>query len=201
MNAIHEAPYDTLHTPYIRPSENGSRSGVYWVQFNDGRFRNKSRKYKNQKKSPQRKPDLNRQVLVEPAPITSKIWGENSIDDKKTTEKRGCSMTVRCSKLFNFSVQNYSTEALIACKHSSSLDMHAICAEKLSSHSQSRSDLSSGVESRVDDSNPLAGVCLNIDPFLQGVGGDDSWSACVHEGYLLPPAEYHFKIAMSFHYQ
>src|SRR5205823_5738290 len=27
------------HTPYVRPCENGSHSGVFWVQFNDGRWR------------------------------------------------------------------------------------------------------------------------------------------------------------------
>ncbi len=40
---------------------------------------------------------------------------------------------------------------------------------------------------------------LNLDPFLMGVGGDDSWTQCVHDGFLLPPDEiYEFDVSMTF---
>lgn len=30
-----------------------------------------------------------------------------------------------------------------------------------------------------------------------GLGGDDSWSPCVHDKYLVPPVEYSFSIRFS----
>jgi len=36
-------------------------------------------------------------------------------------------------------------------------------------------------------------VCVNLDHKLMGVGGDDSWTVCVHEEYLIPPKAYDFE--------
>lgn len=96
----------------------------------------------------------------------------------------GFAITVRSSKLFNFSVQEYSTEALSIASHSTSLDEY----RTLVSHDKDYSD-----------QHLKHGFTLNLDPFLMGVGGDDSWSACVHEEFTLPPSLYSFKISMSFH--
>ncbi len=42
-------------------------------------------------------------------------------------------------------------------------------------------------------------MSLNIDPFLMGVGGDDSWTATVHDEYMLSPQEpYAFQLCFSF---
>ena len=35
-------------------------------------------------------------------------------------------------------------------------------------------------------------VCVNLDHKIMGVGGDDSWTPCVHREYLVPPASYQF---------
>ena len=34
---------------------------------------------------------------------------------------------------------------------------------------------------------PRPFVALNVDAALMGVGGDDSWTACVHDEYLIAP--------------
>ena len=37
---------------------------------------------------------------------------------------------------------------------------------------------------------------VHLDAAHMGVGGDDSWSPAVHEGYLLPPGRYRFGVAV-----
>ena len=112
----------------------------------------------------------------------------------------GCFMTLRCSKLFNFSAQEFSTEKLTVASHSSALEKNA------PTHSCSWNNENLNEEKETGERKDLTcstseAICLNVDPFLMGVGGDDSWSACVHEEFLLQPSEYSFKILMSFHYQ
>jgi hypothetical protein len=118
-----------------------------------------------------------------------KLWEsideEGSVHDEGQQLPTGCSMTVRCSKLFNFSVQEFTPEALSATTHSSGLFRRALVCKSGNQQGGKNSD--------------VKGVYLNIDPYLMGVGGDDSWSACVHEGYLLPPAVYNFKVSLAFH--
>ena len=216
MNAVHEAPTASLHTPYIRPSENGSRSGVYWMQLNDGKYKYKIKKgpresFQDNQRSPETKTtgDTKSSAVDEPTKLKEAI-GEAKDGCWGTTQEtcpfvasgfannRGCAITVRSSKLFNFSLQEYSTEALSIASHSTALDSYtmqiASCAE------------SSSPEPMLEPNdyklpNCRRGLSLNIDPFLMGVGGDDSWSACVHEEFTLHPALYSFKVSMSFHYR
>lgn len=78
--------------------------------------------------------------------------------------------TSTSSNPFNFSAQSYTTEDLSLATHSTDLEYH-----------------------------PRPFTSLNIDPFIMGIGGDDSWTACVHEEYLLPPEEYSYGFTFSFH--
>lgn len=72
--------------------------------------------------------------------------------------------------LLNFSLQPYTTEDLAIATHHSELEAH-----------------------------PRDFFCLNLDAFLMGVGGDDSWTACVHEQHMLPPERpYEFEFVLSF---
>ena len=71
--------------------------------------------------------------------------------------------------LFSFVASNYSIDELNDAKHWSAMET----AHNSTSH-----------------------YYLNIDPFMMGVGGDDSWTACVHDKYLLPPKEYAFTISI-----
>jgi hypothetical protein len=70
---------------------------------------------------------------------------------------------------FNFSTQEYTTEDLENVSHSVMLEHSA---------------------------RPF--VCLNLDPYLMGVGGDDSWTASVHKPYILPPKKYNFDFKFEF---
>lgn len=132
--------------------------------------------------------------------INSEYKISSHVDDMTIDESdkcRGCFITVRSSKLFNFSVQEYSTEALSVASHSAVLNSYKVYANSNSTRAElvnreSPTTLGYGLPSA---------VTLNIDPFLMGVGGDDSWSACIHEEYTLPPSVYNFKLSMSFHYQ
>jgi beta-galactosidase len=37
---------------------------------------------------------------------------------------------------------------------------------------------------------------VHLDHRHMGLGGDDSWSPCVHEQYLLPPTRYAFSLRL-----
>jgi beta-galactosidase len=73
------------------------------------------------------------------------------------------------SKLFNFSVQPFTTEDLNQAKNQAILNHF-----------------------------PRPFYTLNLDPYLMGVGGDDTWTAVVHEEYLLHPNVYNFQFKMDF---
>jgi hypothetical protein len=186
-----------MHTPYIRPSENGSRGHVYWVQLNSGRYRIKNRKSINAR-CDSRNVSGRMEVMPQATPV-NKIWRNVESDNSSDSACNDCSVTIRCSKLFNFSIQEFASEALSISSHSSALDNYALRynASKLKASDSFRHSK----DTDTDSSRKVEGLCLNIDPFLMGIGGDDSWSACVHEEYLLPPEAYNFKVSLSFHYQ
>ena len=71
---------------------------------------------------------------------------------------------------FGFSVLEHTTEDLIHASHNITLDTF-----------------------------PREFFALNIDPYHMGIGGDDSWTASVHEEHMLPQQEeYSFELAFSF---
>ncbi|CAM9795775.1 unnamed protein product, partial [Discosporangium mesarthrocarpum] len=43
-------------------------------------------------------------------------------------------------------------------------------------------------------------TAVSLDHCLMGVGGDDSWSACVHDEYLVRPGRYSFSFTMAAHW-
>jgi hypothetical protein len=81
-------------------------------------------------------------------------------------------MRISSNQHINFSTQPFLTEDLALATHASDLEYH-----------------------------PRPFTSLNIDPCLMGIGGDDSWSACVHEDHLLLPDIYSFDLSFSFHCQ
>jgi beta-galactosidase len=71
---------------------------------------------------------------------------------------------------FSFSVQPYTTEDLALAAHATELEA---CARPFYS--------------------------LNLDSQIQGIGGDDSWTACVHEEFLVPSDQrHHLAFSLSF---
>lgn len=198
---------------------------MIWVQLNDGYYRNKIDRGPNRLSdkcilSSPNSPTASRRnskrsyspvvtqadshKIADVSRSAAKIWStatEDSIDHdlEKATKvsPERCSLTVRCSKPFNFSVQEYSSESLSIASHSTSLHRCSTMGED--------------VGHILDDTNSkqlfaskkggIEGLFLNIDPFMMGVGGDDSWSACVHEEFTLQPDVYSFKVSISFHYR
>lgn len=90
---------------------------------------------------------------------------QDKIDSYDERSQKATSIRISSSNKFNFSAMPYTTEDLIQAKHSSELESY-----------------------------PRSFTSLNIDPFLMGVGGDDSWSTCVHDEYLLHPGQYSFNL-------
>lgn len=40
-------------------------------------------------------------------------------------------------------------------------------------------------------------LSVNIDPYMLGIGSDDSWSISISDQYLIPPKIYNFQFVLS----
>jgi hypothetical protein len=78
-------------------------------------------------------------------------------------------LRIASSRPFNFSAQPFTTEDLHFATHNTDLEYF-----------------------------PRSFNCLNLDAYIMGLGGDDSWSASVHEDYLIQPDVYSFDWKLSF---
>lgn len=161
MNAVHHCRLTELHTPYIVPSENGSRADTTWLEIL------RLSKTETSRREPRKSDDA-----VDLSQSSDKIVEQV---DKETFEST-VFMKISATRPFNFSAQCFTTEDLALCRHNTFLQ------------SQSREF-----------------VCVNLDPYLMGLGGDDSWSKCVHEEHLIPPSnprsstdKYDFEFKFSF---
>jgi hypothetical protein len=89
----------------------------------------------------------------------------NATSTTTSVENTGVSVRISSSKLFQFSAMPFTTEDLSLATHASIMEQH-----------------------------PRSFTSLNIDPFLMGVGGDDSWTASVLDEYLIPPGVYTYDL-------
>ena len=186
VNAIHQASIDSLHVPYIRPSENGNRCDIDWLQISSDVYytensRNKSGddSLTNSRTSDQLSastsassvtPDIANQGDNTNGEISQIDFNSDndSADASIIDDKISC--RIHSSKLFNFSAQYHTTEDLMQIPNSK--DLEALKRKFIS---------------------------LNIDGHLMGIGGDDSWTASVHEEYLLKHKQgYHFDLIVDF---
>ena len=129
VSAVHCADLttETLHMPYVRPGENGSRSEVHWVQFT--------------------------------TPYHS--TGSSSA----TGSGKDHTLRITSSNKFNFSSQRYTTEELTSSMHINDILQHPRCFH-----------------------------AVNIDSYLMGLGGDDSWSASVLPAFTLSGNTYQYEL-------
>ena len=182
VNSVHCAPLRSLHVPYIKPSENGSRADCEWLQLwcsqeGGGGATNASEAPQVNEQpdepsiggsTPRRAP-----LAAASARFAQSMEGASAFAAASTAAARavahGTTLRISCSKPFNFSAQPYTTEDLSLVSNCCLL--HA-CPRGFSS--------------------------LNIDPFLMGVGGDDSWTSCVHDKYLLPVGKFSFEVNFDF---
>ncbi len=207
-----------MYTPYIVPSENGNRSGVSWLQLDgsvvlagdkEGKSFRKSgssssihidrdaspsikqrlksdidsdadtddnsdyispQNRQNSLLSPSMSKHFQRSAQSEdPENEAAALDGAEVINEvPEVAETAKISLRVVSEKAFNFSAQHFTTEDLQVATHNSELEYF-----------------------------PRPFISLNLDGYLMGVGGDDSWSSCVHEEHLLPPDVYHFDFSLS----
>ena len=185
--ATHAAPALALGVPYIVPCENGNRTDVSWLELL-GQHGSLPTENSRTLETGAISADTAK-ITISPTHSTihvDSLGYENTGTTGTSTSPsqvalqqqqiqqqqygKPVSLRVDCSKRFNFSLQEYCTEDLQAALHSTSLEAF-----------------------------PRPFLSLNIDPYLMGVGGDDSWTASVHDEHLLDPEEtYSFDLAMSF---
>ena len=192
---MHRTTIDSLQVPYIVPCENAARGSIDWLRL-DYKYTpptpsmscsNSTSDFSfSQPGTPVPPPpppstpmvvskfdDL--QLLNVTSPMSTRRMTSLSPaltprtnSENEATQPVVYSMVVRCCQPFHFSALRHTIEDLSAAQHTYELENSA---------------------------RPF--VCLNIDPYIMGVGGDDSWSACVHDEFLLPPAKYSFQLALS----
>ncbi len=209
VHATHAAPALSLSVPYIVPCENGNRTDVSWIELighsntnlpiENSRTLEKNLNLNHSQNTGyttngncRPRGGLNGHTSITVSPNSSTIH-VNSLDttsNNNVTSSSGVSsnskchsgnalsssfnqpqsIRIDCSQRFNFSLQEYYTEDLLAAKHSTTLEAF-----------------------------PRSFLSLNIDPYMMGVGGNDSWTKSVHEDHLLYPDEtYLFDLALSF---
>ena len=160
--AVHSANFDSLGVPYITPGENGARCGLEWLQLHNadaGEGGNstmtKSRTSSTMSLDASHPGEDARSCSASPSQdnIRSASNGQlisqgGIIEDCMTNAFSQRELVVRCSRPFSFSILNCSTEQL--------------------SNAMDTADLSKY-------KNEKGIASLNVDPFIMGVGGDDSW--------------------------
>lgn len=87
----------------------------------------------------------------------------------RLTGRDGTGVLISANQPFHFSAQPYTTE-----------------------------DLARAVNTAHLETQPEPFTSLNLDAFLMGVGGDDSWTASVHPKFLLKPDIYSFTFTFDF---
>ena len=195
VKAVHRATIDSLPVPYVVPGENGARGSIDWLRL-DYKYTPPSPNLTcsnsesdfsfSDSGTPVPPPPLavpvvvskfdDLQLLNVTSPMNSRRLASLSpamtpvtnMSEQDATQPVIYSVVVRCCQPFHFSTLRHTVEDLTAARHTYELD-----------------------------SSVRPFVCLNVDPYIMGVGGDDSWSACVHDEFLLPPAKYSFQLALS----
>lgn len=166
--AVHGSNFGALGVPYMIPGENGARGGLEWLQLlsngrREGRNRSRrdtheciSRASSSACPSPLAVPGVNSSCFDVKKDKKEQADGLECVSDflfsddtiLRKTDLPNRELVVRCSRPFSFSVLPYTTEQLSSASTTADLLKHD------------------------RESNQ---ACINIDPYLMGIGGDDTW--------------------------
>jgi hypothetical protein len=183
--AVHSSPFDALGVPYMIPGENGARGGLEWLQLHSsGGSDRQSSRYSRSEDVKSRTsssavsvgsegeagsslpasssvPDSNSDLDVPgkdsegkmskntwttSASASANVLSNSHNNDNSCLPNR--ELVIRCSRPFSFSVLPYSTEQLRTACNTADLLKY----QRESAH-----------------------AFVNIDPYLMGIGGDDTW--------------------------
>ena len=159
--AVHGSHLDALSVPYMIPQENGARGGLEWLKLlkkcdaND-----RDRRSSNSSSFSRASPSPSHSIKS--TKVAGSLGSDVVCDEKPTSNNEGDEigthgslrglplreLVVRCSRPFSFSAHPYSTDQMR--KASNTADLLKYSRESSSFH-------------------------LNIDPYLMGIGGDDTW--------------------------
>mmetsp|Transcript_13788 Transcript_13788/g.22820 ORF Transcript_13788/g.22820 Transcript_13788/m.22820 type:complete len:1982 (+) Transcript_13788:151-6096(+) len=195
LMAVHGSNFGALGVPYMIPGENGARGGLEWLQLlSTGRRegRNRSRRDTNECLS-----RASRSSSACPSPVALPDSSPGNLDDKKDKkDQKDRADGLESVSDFLFSDDTIlrrtslpDRELVIRCSRPFSFSILPCTTEQLSSASNSADLLKYERESNQ--------ACINIDPYLMGIGGDDTCSSCVHDDYLVHPDKYDFQLAFS----
>lgn len=190
------APISEMYTPYVVPSENGSRTNVAWIQF--------------EREQPKVNAEMESLHITEKGVWTTSHRGaQANPDNPKANENTVESPTKALEAFFDSVVDDGADASRQSPRRDRSESTQALLTHPIVRISASvplnfsampftTDDLNSAMHSTELEAFPRPFTSVNVDPFLMGVGGDDSWSACVHEEFLLLPDKYSFDLDFSF---
>eukprot|EP00602_Paraphysomonas_sp_CaronLab_P009271 CAMPEP_0185036600 /NCGR_PEP_ID=MMETSP1103-20130426/29785_1 /TAXON_ID=36769 /ORGANISM="Paraphysomonas bandaiensis, Strain Caron Lab Isolate" /LENGTH=1507 /DNA_ID=CAMNT_0027574191 /DNA_START=159 /DNA_END=4679 /DNA_ORIENTATION=- len=143
--ALHRAPVEALHVPYIIPVDNSNRYNVRRLQFEEGCHATVH-------------PDLSDTDYCE---YGASIGGTSPDELEGISANKPWSFDISCCRPFNFRAQPYFTE-----------------------------DVATAYDIRDVNRCKNSFTCVNIDPYVMGVGSGDNWSLRVSDDNLLQPGVY-----------
>lgn len=204
--AVHKAVVDEMTVPYIRPSENGGRTQVQWCQFRERRANHIVR-------ASSLSAGMRLDAAAPPDTPPSSAVRQNvsftmdSQDDASDILDRSRSNTVSS----NFSLTNVmssgslqdasriggATKATGLLIHRSSASDTTTSTFQLSAQRFTTEDLALATHFSELERSARKFVCVNVDAFSTGVGGDDAWSVCGHEEAILTPGVYEYEMIFS----
>jgi len=201
----------TLHVPYVRPGENGARSDVTWVQFTpppaaaagvvvgravdgavDGGVGGGGRGIQqvvgvNSKPFPSASASASasvRALRISHARLLPTGTGTGG-NDNNSGSANSMDTTAVAVAATSTSTSNPGYNQPPPQRHATTTPFH------FSAQRYDTKDLATSMHVHEILEHPRPYTCVNVDSYLMGVGGDDSWSACVHKEYTqqlhLPP--------------
>lgn len=216
--AVHNAPVESLYTPYIVPSENGNRCQVARLSFSNSVIENASTRLRPSQSIPFSPPkqDISRKSFSNHS-VNASSFGSLSLNRSEDSHSSDCPVSedpssekrdnLMNSNLFlkkvDWDVDDTSTDGQCPAFFSEVVGFRIASKEPFNFSAQRfiTEDLSTATHHTDLEYFPRPFLAVNIDPFLMGVGGDDSWSASVHEDFLIAPDNYDFEFVFTFDLQ
>jgi hypothetical protein len=216
IHALHRARVEDMYTPYLHPTESSARTDVHWCTLTQAAAITSSSTSPGgvQPGGSSNYMSIETGCDVDTSPkktIGLLVYSGCIADNRDHTNVLSTSSTVVAASASSSSLprSHYTTKTSInsdydsivqAPRDESAEEKEQSALFNFSAQRHTTEDLALATHTSELELAPRQFVALNVDPFLMGVGGDDGWSASVHEEHLLNPGIYMFDVNLSIYY-
>lgn len=172
--AVHGSNFDALGVPYMIPGENGARGGLEWLQLHNcarRERRNTGRRTNDDTRSRASSEYGGTGSSPSPSPITVSESNFASVDENQQSDFSAKNNSNSDAILGDDNVTRQgllpNRELVVRCSRPFSFSVLPCTTEELSNASNTADVLQYQRESKK--------ACVNIDPYIMGIGGDDTW--------------------------